>query len=80
MVVHIKINKLSLEFMREEITGKVDNTFAIILKIDLHAYKQTKGIFARICMKINLGKSLQTCVQIEDQWFNFEYEEINLVL
>lgn len=79
IAVWLRIVDLPVEFMEEKLLRKIGTYIGMVLKVDAIIRKQTKCRFARICVQIRLDEPLQTFVQVDDQWFNLEYEGLNLI-
>ncbi|ONI21009.1 hypothetical protein PRUPE_2G044900 [Prunus persica] len=50
------------------------NLLGKLLKIDSLTTSQNRGKFARLCVELDLNKPLDASVQINQNWYNIEYE------
>ncbi|CAL9006204.1 unnamed protein product, partial [Prunus brigantina] len=55
-------------------TYRISNLLGKLLKIDSLTTSQNRGKFARLCVELDLTKPLDAFVQINQNWYNIEYE------
>ncbi|CAL8993809.1 unnamed protein product [Prunus brigantina] len=53
---------------------RIGNLLGKLLKIDALTTSQNRGKFARMCVELDLTKPLEAFVQINQEWYNIEYE------
>ncbi|XP_061342218.1 uncharacterized protein LOC133288478 [Gastrolobium bilobum] len=88
MVVWIRVPGLSIEFYTAHYLWKVGNLFGRTLKVDRNSLRKNelgdaviteRAKFARICVEVDLGKSLLSKFKIGNKIYQVGYEGIHLI-
>ncbi|KAI5351602.1 hypothetical protein L3X38_004493 [Prunus dulcis] len=74
MVAWIRVSAIQLECFGICALKKIGNLLSKLLKIDALTTAQHRGKFARLYVKLDLSKPLKAFVQINNEWYNIEYE------
>ncbi|CAL8997683.1 unnamed protein product, partial [Prunus brigantina] len=74
MAAWIRVSALQLECFDVWALKRIGNLLGKLLKIDTLTTSQNRGKFARLCVEIDLTKPLEAFVQINQVWYNIEYE------
>ncbi|XP_021803305.1 uncharacterized protein LOC110747435, partial [Prunus avium] len=74
MAVWIRVSAIQLECFDVWALKRIGNLLGKLLKIDAFTTSQNRGKFARLCIEIDLTKPLDAFVQINQVWYNIEYE------
>lgn len=74
MAVWIRVAAIQLECFDVWALKRIGNLLRKLLKIDALTTSQNKGKFARLCVELDLTKPLDAFVQINQTWYNVEYE------
>ncbi|XP_008232499.1 PREDICTED: uncharacterized protein LOC103331632 [Prunus mume] len=74
MAVWIRVSAIQLECFDVWALKRIGNLLGKLLKIDAHTTSQNRGKFARLCVELDLTKPLEAFVQINQVWYNIEYE------
>ncbi|XP_034208252.1 uncharacterized protein LOC117621816 [Prunus dulcis] len=74
MAAWIRVSAIQLECFDVWSLRRIGNLLGKLLKIDSLTTSQNRGKFARLCVELDLTKSLDAFVQINQNWYNIEYE------
>ncbi|BFG35690.1 hypothetical protein CerSpe_219640 [Prunus speciosa] len=74
MAAWIRVSALQLECFDVWSLKRIGNLVGKLLKIDSLTTSQNRGKFARLCVEIDLTQPLEAFVQINQNWYNIEYE------
>ncbi|CAL2278991.1 unnamed protein product [Prunus armeniaca] len=74
MAVWLRVSAIQLECFDVWSLKRVGNLLGKLLKIDSLTTAQNRGKFARLCVELDLTKPLDAFVQINQNWYNIEYE------
>lgn len=74
MAVWIRVSGVYSEFLDKWALKKVGSYLGKLLKIDTLTLKRARGQFARICVELDLSKPLEAFIELNECWFNLEYE------
>lgn len=74
MAVWIRVSGVYSEFLDKWALKKVGSYLGKLLKIDTLTLKRARGQFARICVELDLSKPLEAFIELNQCWFNLEYE------
>lgn len=74
MAVWIRVSGVYSEFLDQWALKKIGSHLGKLLKIDSLTLKRARGQFARICVELDLSKPLEAFVELNQCWFNLEYE------
>lgn len=74
MAAWIRVSALQLECFDVWALKRIGNLLGKLLKIDTLTTSQNRGKFARLCVELDLTKPLEAFVQINQVWYNIEYE------
>ena len=77
IAVWIRLPDLPIEFYDPTILKKIGSTIGPVLRIDSHTINGERGLFARLCIQINIDKPLIKCVKIGKMIQAVQYEGIN---
>ena len=58
MTAWVRINGLNVEFFRFDVLEKIGNLIGLTVKVDPHTMSQSRGKVARICVELDISKSL----------------------
>lgn len=74
MVAQITVTAIQLECFDVWSLQRIGNLLGKLLKIDTLTTARNRGKFARLCVELDLTKLLDAFIQINDIWYNIEYE------
>ncbi|KAI5349115.1 hypothetical protein L3X38_002002 [Prunus dulcis] len=74
MAAWIRVSAIHLECFDVWALKRIGNLLGKLLKIDALTTSQNRGKFARMCVELDLTKPLEAFVQINQEWYNIEYE------
>ncbi|CAL2260059.1 unnamed protein product [Prunus armeniaca] len=74
MAIWIRVSAIQLECFDVWALKRIGNLLGKLLKIDAHTTSQNRGKFAKLCVELDLTKPLEAFVQINQIWYNIEYE------
>ncbi|CAL8176642.1 unnamed protein product [Prunus armeniaca] len=74
MAAWIRVSAMQLECFDVWSLKRIGNLLGKLLKIDSLTTSQNRGKFARLCVELDLTKPLDAFVQINQNWYNIEYE------
>ncbi|CAL8156661.1 unnamed protein product [Prunus armeniaca] len=74
MAVWLRVSTIQLECFDVWSLKRVGNLLGKLLKIDSLTTAQNRGKFARLCVELDLTKPLDAFIQINQNWYNIEYE------
>ncbi|CAL2248920.1 unnamed protein product [Prunus armeniaca] len=74
MVAWIRVSAIQLECFDVWALKRIGNLLRKLLKIDALTTSQNRGKFARLCVELDLSRPLEAFVQINNVWYNVEYE------
>ncbi|CAL2260727.1 unnamed protein product [Prunus armeniaca] len=74
MAAWIRVSAIQLECFDVWALKRIGNLLGKLLKIDALTTAQNKGKFARLCVELDLTKPLEAFIQINQVWYNIEYE------
>ncbi|CAL2231442.1 unnamed protein product [Prunus armeniaca] len=74
MAAWIRVAAIQLECFDVWSLKRIGNLVGKLLKIDSLTTSQNRGKFARLCVELDLTKPLEAFVQINQHWYNIEYE------
>ncbi|CAL9017859.1 unnamed protein product, partial [Prunus brigantina] len=74
MAAWIRVSAIQLECFDVWSLKRIGNLLGKLLKIDSLTTSQNRGKFARLCVELDLTKPLDAFVQINQNWYNIEYE------
>ncbi|CAL8995128.1 unnamed protein product [Prunus brigantina] len=74
MAAWIRVSAIHLECFDVWALKRIGNMLGKLLKIDALTTSQNRGKFARMCVELDLTKPLEAFVQINQEWYNIEYE------
>ncbi|CAL2259569.1 unnamed protein product [Prunus armeniaca] len=74
MAVWLHVSAIQLECFDVWSLKRVGNLLGKLLKIDSLTIAQNRGKFARLCVELDLTKPLDAFIQINQNWYNIEYE------
>ena len=70
---------MPLELYNDKFLARVSNTLGTMLKVDRLTLLHSRGQFARICVEIDLEKSLIRKILVRRKLLRLEYEGLHLV-
>jgi len=79
LVVWIRIPELLIELFNDQFLWRLGSTLGEMLKIDQVTTIQSKGKFARICIELDLDKSLQPKVIARGYLLSIQYEGLHAI-
>ncbi|KAM1486322.1 hypothetical protein ACFX2I_000534 [Malus domestica] len=74
MAVWLRICGVPIECFNVWAMRKIGGVLRKLLKIDINTNSHARGKFARICVEIDLTNPLEAFIQINNSWYNLEYE------
>ncbi|CAL8138480.1 unnamed protein product [Prunus armeniaca] len=74
MAAWIRVSAIQLECFDVWALKRIGNLLGKLLKIDALTTSQNRGKFARLCVELDLSRPLEAFVQINNVWYNVEYE------
>ncbi|KAI5342128.1 hypothetical protein L3X38_010003 [Prunus dulcis] len=74
MAAWFRVSAIQLECFDVWSLKRIGNMLGKLLKIDSLTTAQNRGKFARLCVELDLTKPLEAFVQINQNWYNIEYE------
>lgn len=74
MAAWIRVSGIQLECFDVWALKRIGNLLGKLLKIDSLTTDQNRGKFARLCVELDLTKPLEAFTQINQVWYNIEYE------
>ncbi|KAL6268995.1 hypothetical protein ACE6H2_025906 [Prunus campanulata] len=74
MAAWIRVSAIQLECFDIWALKRIGNLLGKLLKVDALTTAQNRGKFARLCVELDLTKPLDAFVQINQVWYNIEYE------
>ncbi|CAL2276666.1 unnamed protein product [Prunus armeniaca] len=74
MAAWIRVSALQLECFDVWSLKRIGNLLGKLLKIDSLTTSQNRGKFARLCVELDPTQPLEAFVQINQNWYNVEYE------
>lgn len=74
MAAWIRVSAIQLECFDVWALKRIGNLLGKLLKIDTLTTSQNRGKFARLCIELDLSKPLEAFLQINNVWYNIEYE------
>lgn len=74
MAAWIRVSAIQLECFDVWALKRIGSTLGKLLKIDALTTSQNRGKFARLCVELDLSKPLDAFIQINQTWYNIEYE------
>lgn len=74
MAAWLRVSTIQLECFDVWSLKRIGNLLGKLLKIDSLTTTQNCGKFARLCVELDLTKPLEAFVQINQNWYNIEYE------
>lgn len=75
----VRVPLLPLEFFNAESLSMIGNLIGKTLKVDSVTYLKERGRFARICVELDLAKSLTPAIRIFGKARSIEYEGLHLI-
>lgn len=79
MALWIRINGLPVKYFEESIIAQIGSLVGTVVKVDQLTLAQARGMFARVCVEVNLEKPLKPFVEVESGTFGIVYEGISMV-
>ncbi|XP_028109549.1 uncharacterized protein LOC114309470 [Camellia sinensis] len=76
IAIWVQFPELPIEYFQEKVLYAIVKQNGKPLKIDLTIAMATRGKFARICIEVDLPKSLCPCFILGKNCYNIEYEYI----
>ncbi|XP_023871827.1 uncharacterized protein LOC111984428 [Quercus suber] len=64
IAVWIRLNKLPIEYYDVEVLKHLGNSIGKVLWIDIHTAAETRGRFARLCIQVDVEKTLITTLLV----------------
>lgn len=74
MAIWVRILGVPIEYFNVWAMRMIGSLLGKLLKIDVNTNSQYRGKFARICVEIDVTKPLEAFIQINNGWYNLEYE------
>ncbi|KAI5343310.1 hypothetical protein L3X38_011186 [Prunus dulcis] len=74
MAAWIRVSAIQLECFDVWVLKRNKNLLGKLLKIDALTTSQNQGKFARLCVELDLSRPFEAFVQINNVWYNVEYE------
>ncbi|XP_021823959.1 uncharacterized protein LOC110765193 isoform X1 [Prunus avium] len=74
MAAWVRVSAIQLECFDVWALKRIGNLLGRLLKIDALTTSQNRGKFARLCVELDLTKPLEAFIQINQTWYNIEYE------
>ncbi|XP_021803522.1 uncharacterized protein LOC110747700, partial [Prunus avium] len=74
MAAWIRVSAIQLECFDVWALKRIGNLLGKLLKIDALTTSQNRGKFARLCVELDMTKPLEAFIQINQIWYNIEYE------
>ncbi|KAI5352205.1 hypothetical protein L3X38_005096 [Prunus dulcis] len=74
MAAWIRVSAIQLECFDVWALKRIGNLLGKLLKIDALTTSQNRGKFARLCIELDMTKPLDAFIQINQIWYNIEYE------
>ncbi|KAB2629216.1 hypothetical protein D8674_034011 [Pyrus ussuriensis x Pyrus communis] len=71
------INRMA--WYNPEAMKRIGDLIGTTLRVDAHTASQVRGKYARVCVELDLTKSLIANVKVENCWYVVEYEGLHLV-
>jgi hypothetical protein len=79
MALWVRINGLPVKYFNESIIAKIGSLIGTVVKVDQLTLAQARGMFARVCVEIDLEKPLKPFVEVESGTFGIVYEGLSMV-
>ncbi|KAB2620717.1 hypothetical protein D8674_037697 [Pyrus ussuriensis x Pyrus communis] len=76
---HSEIVGLHVEWFNPEAMKRIGDLIGTTFRVDAHTASQVRGKYARVCVELDLTKSLIANVKVENCWYVVEYEGLHLV-
>ena len=64
IAVWIRLNELSIEYYHAEVLHQIGKTIGNVLRVDTHTAFETRGMFARLYVQVDVNKPLATAILI----------------
>ncbi|BFG20177.1 hypothetical protein CerSpe_064510 [Prunus speciosa] len=74
MAAWIRVSAIQLECFDIWALKRIGSLLGKLLKIDALTTSQNRGKFARLCIELDMTKPLDAFIQINQIWYNIEYE------
>jgi hypothetical protein len=78
-MVWIRIPSLNLVFYDESVLWAIASMVGNPIKVDLQTLKVARGRFARMCVEVDLTKSVIGRVGINGEWYQVQYEGLHMI-
>lgn len=77
MAVWLRVSTIQLKCFDVWYLKRIGNLLGKLFKIDSLTTAQNRGKFVRFCAELDLTKPLEAFVQINQNWYNIEYEGLH---
>lgn len=78
-LVWIRFPGMNLVFYDESLLLAMALAVGRPIKVDEHTLKVERGIFARVCVEINLNQPVVGKIFVKGMWYNVEYEGLHML-
>ncbi|KAK2387120.1 zinc ion binding / nucleic acid binding protein [Trifolium repens] len=79
VAVWVRISGLPIEYYDAKVLKTIGNKIGSTVKVDKNTLMQERGKYARICVEVDLTKSLLAMFMIKGRKYNVEYEGLHLL-
>jgi hypothetical protein len=79
VAVWVRISGLPIEYYDSRVLKSIGNKIGSTVKVDKNTLMQERGKYARICVEVDLTKSLLAMFMIKGRKYNIEYEGLHLL-
>ncbi|KAK2384311.1 zinc ion binding / nucleic acid binding protein [Trifolium repens] len=79
VAVWVRISGLPIEYYDSRVLKHIGNKIGSTVKVDKNTLMQERGKYARICVEVDLSKSLLAMFMIKGRKYNVEYEGLHLL-
>ncbi|MCI17709.1 hypothetical protein A2U01_0038859 [Trifolium medium] len=79
VAVWVRISGLPIEYYDAKVLRLIGNRVGKTVKVDKTTLMQERGKYARLCVQVNLTKSLLAMFAIKGRKYNVEYEGLHLL-
>lgn len=78
-MVWIRFPSLGMEYYDENVLTALSSTIGKPIRVDVRTIDASRGKFARICVEIDLEKSVVGKIWFRNRWIHVEYEGLHLI-
>ncbi|KAK2425036.1 zinc ion binding / nucleic acid binding protein [Trifolium repens] len=79
VAVWVRISGLPIEYYDARVLRNIGNKIGSTMKVDKNTLMQERGKYARLCVEVDLTKSLLAMFMIKGRKYNVEYEGLHLL-